>query len=185
MSDRPDLPDDGELVRGCQRGDRNAFSLLFRKYLGRVIGYSVSLIGNRDESKDIAQEAFIKAFHGIASFRGEGSFIHWLLTITRRTAIDFIRRKNPTDKKTVLPGEDRLRNLSSPGQESTEGFPERIGILAGLTPIEREVMVLRCVDELSYGEIAKITGLTEGSLRKVLCRALGKASEEAKSGGMP
>lgn len=169
---------DLELIEKYKAGEIQAFDVLFSRYIHRIVGYSYSLIGDREEAKDVAQEVFIKIFGSLDSFRGEGSFTSWIFTITRRAIIDRQRRKRVNTSPIELSPETNLDQGVS--LEGLDSVPMEIGFLSGLTPIEREVLVLRCVDELSYREISNITGLTEGSLRKVMMRALERAAGEVK-----
>ena len=89
---------DGELVRECRRGDKEAFRKLVERYQRKVTSVALGMVHNREDAMEIAQETFVKAFENIAHFKGESSFYTWLYRIVVNRAIDFQRRerRHPT-----------------------------------------------------------------------------------------
>ena len=81
-------------------GDRSAFERLLKKYEKYVCTTVYSVIRNRDESFDVAQEVFLKVYHNIGTFKGESSFSSWLYRIAKNTAFDYLR-KNKNHRKNV------------------------------------------------------------------------------------
>ena len=89
MGDNNNNNNDAELVARVQKGDKHAFDLLVVKYQYRVI-HLVSRYVRGDEAQDIAQDAFIKAYRGLANFRGESAFYTWLYRIAVNTAKNYL-----------------------------------------------------------------------------------------------
>ena len=90
MSDQNLL--DEQLVERVQRGDKNAFNLLVKKYQHKVVNLVARYVNNPGDVPDVAQEAFIKAYRALPTFRGESAFYTWLYRIATNAAIDRMRR---------------------------------------------------------------------------------------------
>src|SRR5512133_911631 len=84
---------DAELIRGAQRGDRAAFEELVRQYDQAVLRLALHLTGSEADAKDIYQEAFLKAYRNLGSFRFECSFYTWIYRIVTNLSLDYLRRK--------------------------------------------------------------------------------------------
>ena len=100
MSDTPARDTDEQLVIKVQSGDRHSFDLLVLKYQHKVMGLVRRFVKDHAEAEDIAQEAFIKAYRAINSFRGDSAFYTWLYRIAVNTA------KNALDARKRRPGSD-------------------------------------------------------------------------------
>jgi RNA polymerase sigma-70 factor (ECF subfamily) len=86
--------DDRELVARCQKGDRNAFRLLFVRYHRRAFGLALGVVHNPDTAQDVVQEAFLKAHRHLDGFEGNASFYTWLYRIVMNVAIDHLRKQS-------------------------------------------------------------------------------------------
>ena len=84
---------DEELVKLIKKGNKKAFDDLVNGYSSRVINIAYSLLGDREEALDAAQEIFIKVYKNIANFRGESSVSTWIYRITKNVCIDFLRKR--------------------------------------------------------------------------------------------
>src|SRR4051794_18419279 len=84
---------DAELVARCQRGDTTAFNELVTKYRNKVHATIYNLVRNEQDSWDLAQESFLKAWRNIAKFRGQSSFFTWIYRIATNVTIDWLRHK--------------------------------------------------------------------------------------------
>ncbi len=176
------MRDDVELVDAVRRGDVEAYRFLVERYQDRVHGVLRRLTDDPDRVEELAQEAFVRAFIGLRSFRGESQFGTWLIQIAVYAARDLNKR----DRRARLVSLDEIeagsgaiaaltetRSAYDPLERLNEReLTERLEwALEGLPPAYREVFVLRVAEEMSYDEIAEITGDSVGSLKVRLHRA--------------
>ena len=116
---------DSALVERVQNGDKRAFDLLVRKYQHKVIGLISRYVHNYAECEDVAQEAFVRAWRAIGSFRGESAFYTWMYKIAVNTAKNHLvamGRRPPTDDIAIedavfVPGADRMQESATPERE--------------------------------------------------------------------
>jgi RNA polymerase sigma-70 factor (ECF subfamily) len=159
------------LAAGDQRG---AAAWLVREHAGDVLGLCVAMVRDRTLAEDLAQDAFSRAFAGLAGYRADASASTWLLAVARNRCLDHLRkaRRDPwagasLDEETSdvpdlapLPPDQRLRRAD-------------VGdALAALSEGERALVILRYKSELDYGELAEAFGLQEGTVRMRISRAL-------------
>ena len=173
---------DQALVERAQRGEKQAFDLLVTKYqrkLGRLLS---RFIRDPAEVEDVAQEAFIKAYRALPSFRGDSAFYTWLYRIGINTAKNYLvaqGRRAPTstgfdseEAETFEDGE-QLRDINTP--ESllhSKQIGETVNAAMESLPEElRTAIVLREIEGLSYEEIAKIMDCPIGTVRSRIFRA--------------
>jgi RNA polymerase sigma-70 factor (ECF subfamily) len=167
------VDEDAVLVAGVAQGDIGAFERLVERHQDVVVRVASRIVGD-DEAEDVSQDAFLRAFHRLARFRGDAPFRSWLLRIAHNAALDHLARLRPDP---VDPAE-----LDSFEPEQAERAPaERLEIrerierlerkLHGLAPAHRTVLVLRDVEGFSYEEIAAITETPLGSVKGRLHRA--------------
>ncbi|WP_243041086.1 RNA polymerase sigma factor RpoE [Dyella sedimenti] len=172
---------DSALVERVQQGDKRAFDLLVRKYQHKVIGLVSRYVKNQSESEDVAQEAFIRAWRAIGSFRGESAFYTWLYKIAVNTAKNHLvamGRRPPTDDIAIddaafLPGADRMQESATPERELMRQEIEQtvFSTVQSLPEELRAAITLREVDGLSYEEIAEAMGCPIGTVRSRIFRA--------------
>jgi RNA polymerase sigma-70 factor (ECF subfamily) len=171
------------LVESCQRGDREAFRLLFEEYKDKV--YSVALYffgGDEALASDVTQQVFLKLFTRITQFRQESEFSTWLYRLTTNACIDEQRRRKRFDPITdeLSPTPTRSRGSAEDGLARREVGDELRGAIAALKPKLRIAILLKYFEELSYAEIADALGCSQGTVasrinrgHKVLARRLG------------
>jgi RNA polymerase sigma-70 factor (ECF subfamily) len=171
------------LVESCQRGDREAFRLLFEGYKDKV--YSVALYffgGDEALASDVTQQVFLKLFTRIAQFRQESEFSTWLYRLTTNACIDEQRRRKKFDPITdeLSPVLTRARSSAEDGLALREARDELQSAIAALKPKLRIVILLKYFEELSYSEIADALGCSQGTVasrinrgHKILARRLG------------
>jgi RNA polymerase sigma-70 factor (ECF subfamily) len=179
MSDREI---DQQLVERAQRGDKRAFELLVAKYqrkLGRLLS---RFIRDGAEVEDVTQEAFIKAYRALPSFRGESAFYTWLYRIGINTAKNYLvaqGRRAPTttgfdseDAENFEDGE-QLRDVNTPENEMmSKQIATTVNETMDALPEElRTAIVLREIDGLSYEEIAAVMNCPIGTVRSRIFRA--------------
>ncbi|PWT75007.1 MAG: RNA polymerase sigma factor RpoE [Proteobacteria bacterium] len=173
---------DQQLVDRAQRGDKKAFELLVSKYQRKLARLLSRFIRDQAEVEDVAQEAFIKAYRALPSFRGESAFYTWLYRIGINTAKNYlvaIGRRAPTttefdseDAENFEDG-DQLRDVNTPENElMSKQIAQTVNDTMEALPEElRTAIVLREIDGLSYEEIAAVMNCPIGTVRSRIFRA--------------
>jgi RNA polymerase sigma-70 factor, ECF subfamily len=168
MTERPGEPapdGDLELIRRWLGGDERAASNLVERHaiaLGRFVGAQ----GGGDDTEEIVQDAFVRAFQSMEGFRGASSFRTWLFAIARRLILD--RRRDARRERGLveLTESDAVTEFDSLDTMVAGETGARIQqALARLTATQREVFTLRVGEGLSYREIAAVAETTEGAAR--------------------
>jgi RNA polymerase sigma-70 factor (ECF subfamily) len=181
------LPDkDSELVASCRAGDLDAFETLVKKYQARMFTLAFRVLGNPEDAGEIVQDAFVSAYRGLDKFRGESAFTTWLTTITVNLARNRLQQlRNRKSRETCslddpIPGCGECNKSFDPpsnGPSALELLEQeevrlRVqGCINGLEPGFREALVLRDVEEYSYGEIGMMLKLAEGTVKSRIARA--------------
>lgn len=166
-----------ELRRAAAGGDECAFGELVRLYENKVYTLALRICGDPEDARDAAQEAFLSAWRGLPSFRGDAELSTWIYRLTSNAAIDQLRRtKRQRGEVSLDDGELGLTvRDSAPGpQEAAEGAELRSAVAAGLTrlsPDHRQVLSLREVQGLSYEEIAQVLEVDLGTVKSRISRA--------------
>ncbi len=180
--------EDDELIREAQRGQRESFDQLVRRYDGAVLRLALHMLGNEQDAQDVHQEAFLKAYRHLSNFRFECSFYTWLYRIVTNLCLDALRRRKSRreDPSTATDssGEpiDLLSNLSdirsgaNPDQElNRKVLSEHIAAaLDKLTPRERMVFELKHYQGLKLRAIGEMLQTTEETAKNTLFRATRK-----------
>lgn len=168
-------------VQKVLKGDTNAFEQFVTEYEKNVYNIALRMTGNSEDAADMTQEAFIKAFNSLQSFRGDSKFSVWLYRIATNVCLDFLRSRNrkPTVSLSVEDneGDDVELDIADESQ-SPEVLLER-GItrdsvrrgLDSLTPEYRQILLLREIQGLSYEEIAQSLNLEVGTVKSRIFRA--------------
>jgi RNA polymerase sigma-70 factor (ECF subfamily) len=172
------LPD-VELVQTAVAGREASFEELVSRYQRPIAAYVYRMVGDYDSALDLTQEVFIKVYNSLSRYRSEFKFSTWIYKIAHNAAIDHLRRH--AVREHALTGSvdgDRAevaiesRRLT-PEQESErrERCSEIESVVQLLQPSYRELIVLRHSHDLSYDEIAEVTGLPLGTVKNRLFRA--------------
>jgi RNA polymerase sigma-70 factor, ECF subfamily len=188
MSDREV---DQLLVERAQRGDKHAFELLVLKYQRKLARLLSRFIRDQAEIEDVAQEAFIKAYRALPSFRGESAFYTWLYRIGINTAKNYLvalGRRAPTttefdsDEAENFEDADQLRDINTPESElSTKQIAQTVNQAMDALPEElRTAITLREIEGLSYEEIAGIMNCPIGTVRSRIFRAREAIAEKLR-----
>jgi RNA polymerase sigma-70 factor (ECF subfamily) len=174
---------DQQLVERVQRGDKQAFDLLVVKYQRKLARLLSQFIRDATEVEDVTQEAFIKAYRALPSFRGDSAFYTWLYRIGINTAKNFLvaqGRRAPTigngfDAEDVEGFEEasQLREINTPESELTsKQIAQTVNQTLEELPEElRTAITLREIDGLSYEEISVIMNCPIGTVRSRIFRA--------------
>lgn len=177
---------DSELVQHCQAGDMSAFQELVCRYQQKIFTVIVGLLRNRDDALEVAQETFFRAYRKLKSFQGDSTFYTWLYRIAVNTAIDAQRRqnRNPLEFRESMDAIMQERNevAKDPFADvhDKELRTKLLQAINDLTPEHRAVIVLRSLEGLSYKDIGKVLGCSEGTVMSRLHYARKKLQEKLK-----
>jgi RNA polymerase sigma-70 factor (ECF subfamily) len=177
----PDL----EAVAAARRGDGSAFGVLVARHEKRVYRLACRILSDPDAALDAAQETFVRAWRALATFEGASRFTTWLTRIAINQCRNELRRRRtrkhgrPMSLDEPLPGTDatRAEAIADRGASAFEQLRAREvaealeRAMASLDPDEREVLVLREVEDLSYEAMAEILDVAVGTVRSRLHRA--------------
>lgn len=163
-----------ELVQRISQGDSIAFDLLVSRYSERVYRVALRMLGNPEDAEDVQQEAFVRAYRSMHSFRGDSSFVTWMYSITARLCLTH-RKRNAARKSQEI--SDEFLTFADP-----DGDPEKClqaaeharqvqSVLSKLNPSDRLLIVLKYVEGLTHEEIAPILRCSVVSSRSRLLRA--------------
>jgi RNA polymerase sigma-70 factor (ECF subfamily) len=184
----PPLHEDVVLVHRTLRGDHEAFAELVEKYKDPVFNVAYRMLGNPTEAEDVAQEAFVRAFTQLHTYKDTHRFSTWLLSIASHLAIDQIRRRRfialPLDNVPFL---EWIADVGAgPEQSAIQGevADEMQKVLDALPAKYRAVLVLRYWYDFSYEEIANALSLTPALVKARLHRARELVARTMKAQGM-
>ena len=172
---------DEDLVALCQKGERQPFELLVRRYMQKAFRIALDFTHDSEEAKDLSQEAFLRAFLQIKKFQGRSSFYTWFYRIVVNLCLDHNRRSGRISKKSLdeeghnLLERGEMADLSSSPHEEVLAAEtgRRMGVvLDGLPGNQRTAFLLRNHQGLSITDIAKVMQTTEGTVRVYLHVAL-------------
>ena len=180
--------DDASLIRAAQRGDRAAFEELVRHYDQAVLRLALHLTGSEPEAQDVYQDAFLKAYRNIGSFRFECSFYTWIYRIVTNLCLDYLRKKQvrKEDQPVVTDSDGQTFDLLEQVADARSGAnPERdllrreLGgqisrALDKLTPRERMVFEMKHYHGLKLRTIGEMLNTTEETAKNTLFRATQK-----------
>jgi RNA polymerase sigma-70 factor (ECF subfamily) len=166
---------DLEMVRAVLGGDATAYRGLVEKYQTRVFTMVYGMVRNREDARDITQEAFVKAFNSLKSFRLEASFYTWLYRIAMNLAIDHTRKRKRREisgfeediaSRDEDGGISDVHNADNPRKnlERKQLYDKIMESLDKLPADQKQVILLRELEGLSYKEISDVMGIPEGTV---------------------
>jgi RNA polymerase sigma-70 factor (ECF subfamily) len=168
-------------IRRAQQGDREALGFLYARYADNIYGYALSIVRNHHQAEDITQHVFAKLVRVIGKYEERDvPFFAWMLRVARNVAVDYIRSERHVPVEEVRQADhgslwDRL--LEGRKQEIRDAF-------AALPQSQREVVILRHLGGFSPGEIAKLTGRSEGAIHGLHHRGRRTLAAELASRGV-
>lgn len=171
--------EDRDLVERAQNGDTRAFDQLVRKYTPKLYGLVYNMTSNRDDTADLLQDIFAKAYRSLLRFQGRSSFYTWIYSISVNMTLNFLKKRG---RRTIL----SLDDVDS----SIQNDPDFIAATTGSSPLRdvglhelqkrlneammklsedhRTVVTLYDIQGLQHSEISKILGVSEGTVRSRL-----------------
>jgi RNA polymerase sigma-70 factor (ECF subfamily) len=166
---------DNALVARCLGGDVEAFAPLVRRYERVLYNVALRMLGDREDARDVTQDAFLKAYQKLATFDPSYRFFSWMYRIVVNESLNLRGRRTPT---TALEFDLVSSGRADDGLREREIRDRVQAGLARLPDSDREVLVLRHFAELSYGDIAVSLGIAEKTVKSRLHEArqrLGRA----------
>lgn len=164
---RDDLLDELLAVR-CQLGERAAFDELIDRWHAPLWGYVRRLLGDGDMAAEVLQEAWIRVLRGLPALREPSRLRGWLFTIARRTAMDRLRIKYSEPPSASIDDVDVAGAEEPDPAHDIEAMQQE---LARMPLVEREVLVLFYLEELTLDQIAEVLGVPPGTVKSRLFRA--------------
>lgn len=182
--------DDRALIVRAQQGDRNAFEALVQRYDRDVLRLALNLLHSQEDARDVYQEAFLKVYRNLHTFRLDSSFYTWLYRIVTNVCLDHLRRRRsrPEDQAPMTDSElrndgpvrdffDRQADSAASPEQSLLGqeIGQRIDrALESLSPRERMIFELKHKQGLKLRAIGEVLGTTEETVKNSLFRATRK-----------
>ena len=167
------MTDELRYIAQAKQGDADAFAHLVTAYETSVYRLALRMCGNAHDAEEAAQEAFVSAWKGLPSFRGESKFSSWLYQLTTNACLDLLRREKrhraavPLDEQAELSSEDTPQRAA----ENAELRDVLQAALQELSDDHRQIFLLRQMRQLSYDEIGALLGLEAGTVKSRLSRA--------------
>ena len=164
------------LVLRCQAGDERAFARLMDAFADRTLGLLRGLVG--DDADDVQQEVWLSVYRGIGGLANPAAFRTWLYRTTRHRAVDFLRKRK---REQELVDDVAIEWIQEGGEADDDMVDFDLSTLdsalKAIPPPQREVMLLRYRDGMSYNEIALVVGCPVGTVRTRLHHAKRRLQE--------
>ncbi len=186
MSNRRMDKAETEAIRAVLAGDRDAYRVLMDRHFCSVARVAFRITGNEADAEEAAQEAFLRAYNKLPSFRQDSTFSTWIMRIAMNTAINLVERRN-RDHSYYGP---RIADESSATENTVRVTDRQIGpegillnreaaslrraAMAELTPMERTAFTLRHMEDIPMAEIATALNVTTNSAKQAVFRAISK-----------
>lgn len=180
-----DVVDERSLLLGIQAGDANAFAVLFQRYGSRVYRQAIHLLNNEAEAEEIIQEVFLTVYEKANTFRGESAFSTWLYRLTTNAALGRLRHRRRHPEVVI---EDYLPSFQDDGHHQvrpvvdwSDDPEDRVASaelqqlvrqsIEALPPMDKTIVVLSDLEDLSDREISAIVGLSVSAVKARLHRS--------------
>ncbi len=166
---------EADWIEGCKAGRRRAFEPLVRRYGPRAYRFALGIVGDAEEAKDLSQEAFIRAYGAMERFDETRSFYPWFLTILRNVCLSYLRRRRPKVALEDVPEIPARPELAPEVRLAMETA------LLSLKEADREILVMKAFQDMSYAEIAETLGIPRGTVMSRLYHARRRLKEVFKN----
>ena len=170
--------EDGQLVENCKSGKLDDFGLLYDKYVRKIYDFIYYKTHHKEIAEDLCSKTFMKALEAIKSCdANKGSFKAWIYRIASNTVIDHYRTQkfhyDVNDAWDFKSKDDVMRDM-----ENKEKFDKVRQYVASLKPVQRDIVMLKIWDDMSYKDIAEIVGKSEDNCKMIFSRVMGKFRRE-------
>lgn len=178
MPDALAITSDDELMYALGKGDEDSLTELVRRYQRPLVGYLTGIVNDVERARDLSQEAFLRVYRHAAGYRTSSRFTTWLYHIARNLARDELRarKRRPTLHQADERGLDDTPALGNVA-EKLEKRELVLRAMGELSRRDRQLIILRDVENRSYEEIAERTGLPLGTVKSGLSRARNRFAE--------
>ena len=176
-----------KVIRRVLDGDVDAFEELVKAYETKVFNLALQMLGNKQDAQDVSQDAFIKAYKSLSSFRGDGQFWSWLNRIVSNMCLDFLRKRKRFAPASLTAEDDDgdevqmdLPDTRMSPEQVLEKKMTRDAVRRGLASLSvesRQILLLREIAGLSYEEISITLGLESGTVKSRIFRARKKLKD--------
>lgn len=188
METERDHTSDRELIRKCQAGNEDAFATLTRRYYQQAFAMAFYRVNNREAALDISQDAFVRIYRNISRFEPDKPFAAWLYAIVRNLCINYLQRR----KKRWLvfsdyfsggeSAEDSPLFQSADDDADSENRQQLWQAISRLKANDREIIILKDLEGLSYREISDMLDIPEGSVMSRLYYARKRLAKLVQAG---
>ncbi|SHJ21431.1 RNA polymerase, sigma-24 subunit, RpoE [Geosporobacter subterraneus DSM 17957] len=171
-----------QLIEKSQQGDIESFELLIKEYQKLAFNIAYRMLGNTEDAADATQDAMIKVYKSINSFKGNSSFSTWLYRIVTNTCLDELRKRKKdktlsydrgieTEEGTLEREIPDTRNIPEEAVERKEQLQDLVEAINRLPEQHKTVIVLRDIKGFSYEQIAEILDCSQGTIKSRISRA--------------
>jgi len=177
------MDDDSKIIQKCLQGDKNAFGQLVEKYKRRLYAYAYQRMRSHEDAGDVSQEAFLRAYENLNSFKLGTNFQAWIFRILRNLCIDQLRKANRFHSESIDDAAEYIPARNPRPDQEVEAAELKSHIHAAIDTLpeaQRTVVILREMQQLSHREIAEITKTNEKTVRWRLHQARKKLREMLK-----
>ncbi|MBN2413513.1 sigma-70 family RNA polymerase sigma factor [candidate division KSB1 bacterium] len=171
------IDNDQNAILSCQKGNKQAYGFLVRKYMKRAYYTALGLVGSHENAVDLSQDAFIRAYRAIKKFDAEKNFFTWYYRILRNLCFNFLRDRARHARSFSEVGEKNINVLTDESQNTSvqvERNELRRAVWDALATIkkhDREIIILKDIQNFSYKEIAEILDCPIGTVMSRLYNA--------------
>jgi RNA polymerase sigma-70 factor (ECF subfamily) len=168
---------DAQLLEGIRRANQADFALLYERYFPRIYSFAYGRLRNHADTEEVVQETFLAVFRSVDAYRGQSSLLSWIYGIAKNTVNNYIRRARAHDQRVERAESELVRSAHSLEACTPE---EHLSLrryqaaiqdrLAGIPEWHHEVFVLRHVENLPIGEIARRVSRSNDAVRSSLYR---------------
>jgi RNA polymerase sigma-70 factor (ECF subfamily) len=177
---------DTEAIRKVLAGDRDAYRVLMERHFHAVVRVAFRITGDEADAEEVAQEAFLRAYNKLPTFRQDAAFSTWVMRIAMNTSLNLVERRKRdlsyrapriADEPTADDETVRIADTNHGPEDALlnrEAVSIREAAMAQLTPMERTAFTLRHMEDVSMTEIATALNITVNSAKQAVFRAVSK-----------
>jgi RNA polymerase sigma-70 factor (ECF subfamily) len=167
--------DEAVLIQQARKGDAGAYRVLVERHMRQAYNLAYSFVNDHAGAEDIAQDAFIRAYRALPSFRGDAEFGTWLFRIVTNLSLNSLRHRKPlTDLEVAMESFPSSHDGTEDAANREEIRAHMEKALHELPTLQRAVVILRHFDGLSTRQVSSILGCSEGTVKTHLFRGLKK-----------
>lgn len=178
---------DAQIIELIKKGQIEVYSDLVHQYHKRVMGYCFSMLSNRTDAEEAAQDIFVKAYQNLDKFKGDSSFSTWLYRITANHCLDILRKRNrrknvSLDSLVEQEGAQVQKLFATPSSADRQMENAQLAhkILSTLSEDQRQILTMREAEGLEYQEIAQTLGCSLDAVKGRLARARKQLQENLR-----